>query len=93
MQLRRKRRLRLSSRRTGSRWGAIRATVKDGRFVAANRSNSINIRQELISQIPITYTTRHVFVIRWYAWTGCVKRHLSNTSSAVISRLCASELG
>ena len=74
---------------TGSHWGAIRATVKDGRFVAAKPFELDKYPSKMIADCRITYTTRHVFVIRWYAWTGCVSAISAIPPSAVITVLCA----
>ncbi|EIQ45317.1 tat (twin-arginine translocation) pathway signal sequence domain protein [Shigella sonnei 3226-85] len=77
---------------TGSHWGAIRATVKDGRFVAAKPFELDKYPSKMIAGLPdcrITYTTRRVFVIRWYAWTGCVSAISAIPPSAVITVLCA----
>ncbi len=79
---------------TGSHWGAIRATVKDGRFVAAKPFELDKYPSKMIAGLPDhVYTTRRVFVIRWYAWTGCVSAISAIPPSAVITVLCARELG
>ena len=69
---------------TGSHWGAIRATVKDGRFVAAKPFELDKYPSKMIAGLP-----DHVFVIRWYAWTGCVSAISAIPPSAVITVLCA----
>ena len=86
MRLRRKRRLTLSSRKRAflpGRTGAIRATVKDGRFVAAKPFELDKYPSKMIAGLPDPqYTTRRVFRYPMVRVDWLRKRHLSDTSSA-----------
>lgn len=57
---------------TGSRFGAIRATVKDGRFVAVKPFELDKYPTKIIAGCRITSTIRRVFATQWYESTGCV---------------------
>lgn len=75
---------------TGSHWGAIRATVVDGRFVAAKPFEQDKYPSKMIAGLPdhVHNAARIRYPMVRVDWMR--KGHQSDTRSAAIIVLCAS---